>query len=82
MHYIQLHDAAVEHRWVCTQIPDVCSAPGEVTVPPTFYEVNGTPVCECGIDMEYDGTFLDLASHFGALTAKNIIENAVKKGSL
>jgi hypothetical protein len=48
----QLADNMVQMDWEC---PDC----GEVaTVNPDFYEENGTPLCECGEDMEYKGTFL------------------------
>lgn len=59
MQYIELPDTAIEHRWVCTQIPDICPSPSDVTVTPDFYGEAGTPICEdCGHDLEYAGTYL------------------------
>ena len=47
-------DEHVQHIWECKP----CEL--AVTVPPTFYENNGTPLCDCGDDMTYVRTEVDI----------------------
>jgi hypothetical protein len=55
----KVENRRVRHTWKCEA--DGCEATeNEVTVYPTFYEDNGTPVCECGCDMKYAYTEVDI----------------------
>jgi hypothetical protein len=58
-------DECVVTVWRCgggnLDEPELCMNPTEVDV--TFFEENGTPVCEgCGCDMEYDHTYINVAA--------------------
>ena len=44
-------DEKVRHVWVCEN--GKCE---DVYIEPTFYQDNGTPMCECDEDMIYDRT--------------------------
>ena len=52
----RIDDIDVRHVWVPT---DTCLAECETrpaVVPPDWYAENGTPICDCGDDMEYSHT--------------------------
>lgn len=61
MSWEKIEDSKVRHRW--THPEGECSGDREVFVDPSFYADAGTPICgECGQDMLYDGTEVDLSS--------------------
>ena len=45
----KVEDKKVRHIWKCQE----CDKPITVKLSPTFYEENGTPICDCGEDMSY-----------------------------
>jgi hypothetical protein len=50
-----IDDNQVRHVWKCTA--EQCEAHNPLAIiPPTFYQENGEPLCECGEIMEYQGT--------------------------
>ena len=52
-------DADILNVWECHN--EDCNAPPaqrRAEVEPTFYEENGTPLCECGTDMSYVHTLV------------------------
>jgi hypothetical protein len=53
----RINDSFISHRWThsCEDGEEK-----EIYIPPYFYSENGTPVCGCGEDMEYEGTYIDV----------------------
>ena len=49
----KIEDRHIRHTWRCPE----CKF--EVMLPPTFYTDNGTPICDCGEDMEYSHSEID-----------------------
>ena len=50
--WVTIEDSKVRHVWRCDD--GECQDQGkEIDVAPTFYADSGTPMCECGLDMEY-----------------------------
>lgn len=47
---IKIADADILMKWYCPDCGQQCQ------VHPDFYQDNGTPLCECGEDMNYCGT--------------------------
>lgn len=41
-----------------------CGCGKTVEVPPTFFEENGTPLCDCGEDMVYDRTEIKIMENW------------------
>ena len=52
-----VEDSRVHNVWMCTEKD--CENEEETVVNPDWYQDNGTPVCECDIDMEYIRTDID-----------------------
>jgi len=50
--WVVVPDTNVQSYWACND-PDCKRKGNECAVTPDWYEENGTPVCECGIDMVY-----------------------------
>lgn len=55
--FIKVENRRVRHIWRCKD--DDCTH-ADTTINPTFYEHSGTPVCECGCDMKYVRTEVDI----------------------
>lgn len=53
IHRRKVPDTYIRCYWVCPE----CDK--EIWVYPDFYTINGTPMCDCGEDMEYDSTTVD-----------------------
>jgi hypothetical protein len=53
-----IDDAKVTHLWRCTD-EDCAEGNMEAEVSPDWYQQNGTPVCGCGVDMDYIQTSID-----------------------
>lgn len=52
MGWEKISDEKVHHLWRCTD--DECECEHDAAIiNPDWYEQNGTPMCECGQDMEY-----------------------------
>jgi hypothetical protein len=52
--WTKIEDGNVRHIWIKD---DACECDvRKVDVSPDWYQSNGTPICECGIDMEYSHT--------------------------
>jgi len=64
--FIKVENRRVRHIWRCNA--DDCTHADrdnlrvfhDTTINPTFYEHSGTPVCECGCDMKYVRTEVDI----------------------
>ena len=57
--WVKIADADVRHIWVkdgrC--VADGCKGKKSVSLPPTFYQDSGTPLCSsCDLDLEYSHT--------------------------
>ena len=53
--WTKIDDKEIRHVWKCTD-EDCPEGNPESIISPEWYETNGTPVCECGLDMEYQRT--------------------------
>ncbi len=63
--FVKIDDKKILHCWRCSD-PEGCDAKPEnkeVFITPTFYQQNGTPVCECGCDMTYSHTEVDIENY-------------------
>jgi len=49
MAWEKVSDSNVRHIWKCP----LCKHGEPIDLPPNWYQDNGTPLCECGEDMEY-----------------------------
>lgn len=59
--FTKIDDGKVHNYWKCTDEEcEVDSIRKMACVTPDWYEHNGTPVCECGCDMSYSHTEIDL----------------------
>jgi hypothetical protein len=57
--FVVVPDSDILNVWECQY--EYCNAPPKerrVEVDPTFYNDNGTPLCECGTDMSYVHTLV------------------------
>lgn len=52
----KIPDTCVQSVWKKAEDDDCGQGPETVTLPPTWYEENGTPICQCGQDMVYSHT--------------------------
>lgn len=48
----KISDDSLRHIWKCTDEDCECDKV-DCVIYPDWYQDNGTPICECGIDMEY-----------------------------
>ncbi len=55
----KVEDSKIFHYWKKAKLDDCDSTVVEAVVHPDFYEENGTPICECGMDFEYDHTEIE-----------------------
>lgn len=53
-------DNKIFHIWECKRLG--CLNDKETEIPPTFYQDNGTPICDCGDDMTYVRTEVEVRS--------------------
>lgn len=51
-----IDDIKVQHFWKKSPNDDCGQGEEEVSIPPDWYQDNGTPICQCGMDMVYDRT--------------------------
>ncbi len=60
--WVKVPDNCIRHVWKRAE-DDTCDT-GHTTsiVSPDWYAENGTPICECGEDMEYDYAEVDLGT--------------------
>lgn len=55
--WVEIDDSKVRHIWQCTDKECDCDHK-ETGVSPTFYQDNGTPMCDGDEDMEYIKTII------------------------
>lgn len=56
MTWIKIPDLHIRHVWIKNKSDDCRQGPDKVKIHPDWYEENGTPQCECGMDMVYKYT--------------------------
>ena len=54
----KIDDKNVLHVWEKADSDDCEENVGKVKIPPSWYENNGTPICDCGEDMAYSHTLV------------------------
>jgi len=52
---VTIADNLIYHIWTCKE----CDNKEEIEINPNWYKDNGTPLCECGCDMDYIRTEID-----------------------
>ncbi len=58
----KISDINVRHIWVKAETDDCPCKENEISIQPDWYENNGTPSCECGQDMQYSHTEINIES--------------------
>jgi hypothetical protein len=59
MNWVKIADQNVRMIWACTDEDCECNKEVETIIEPDWYQQNGTPICECGQDMDYLNTEID-----------------------
>jgi hypothetical protein len=60
MAWQKIDDYKVNHVWIKHDNDDCGEGPEKVDISPDWYQDNGTPICQCGCDMVYSHTEINV----------------------